>query len=362
MRNLHSESIARRWRLLLIALVALLVLVSACEGIGIQVVNQYQTVPAIPRHAPAQDTRADFDALPVPDGVDPALYAQLKDALYNELLKVQSGKNVSQPPSGVANQVADLELAEDEGAYYLSWSYRNLGDYDQDGAVGISDITPIAMYYGQDVPDIDGDPDDYSIQAVVDGSGNGTVDIADITPIAMSYGTSVDGYAVQTSADEAQTWDDLSPVLVGSATGDGRAGFEVLLDTPVERNIYHVVPYFGEEFGDDSNAVRYFTSELVLILETPAESGAGTAEDPYVVLLDTPYELRVEDDESVDVSASVTFDTMPPAFIAFTAEEPRLMTVENIMAGDFTVVALLGEIAPMPSGDVYFRAQGDLPP
>ena len=52
----------------------------------------------------------------------------------------------------------------------------------------------------------------------------------------------------------------------------------------------------------------------------------------------------------------------PPAFVVFAAEEPRLMTVENIMAGDFTVVALLGAIAPMPSGDVYFRAQGNLPP
>jgi len=362
MRNLHSESVAGRWHLLLIALAVMLLAASACKSVSL-----HRSLGQGPERAhlnqfPPESAAANYGADSAPDGVDPALYAKLKNVLRDELLRLDAYKRASQPPSGAANQVADLELAEDGGDYYLSWSYRNLGDYDQDGAVGISDITPIAMYYGQAVPEIDGDPDDYSIQAVVDGSGNGTVDIADITPIAMSYGTSVDGYAIQTSADEAQTWDDLPPVLVGTATGDGRVGFEVLLDSPVERNIYHVVPYFGAEFGDDSNAVRYFTSELVLILETPAESGAGTAEDPYVVLLDTPYELRVEDDEEVDISDSVDFETTPPAFITFAPDVPRLMTVDDVMAGDFTVVALLGEIAPMPSGVVYFRAQGDLPP
>ncbi len=362
MRNSYSVSGSRCLCMLSIALAVMLLLLSACGGFGIQLVTQYQTVPAGPSQSSPQETRADLDAQSVPDGVDPALYAQLKDALFSELLKVQGGKNASQPPTGDLNLVADLELAVVETEYHLIWSYRNLGDYDQNGAVGISDITPIAIHYGEAVPEIDGQPDDYSIQAVVDGSGNGTVDIADITPIAMNYGTTVDGYAVQTSGDEAQTWDDLPPVLVTAATGEGRKGFEVLLESPIERNIYHVVPYFGEEDGDDSNAVRYFTSKLVLIVETPPESGAGTAEDPYVVMLDTPYWLRVEDDEEADVSAGVAFETMPPAFIAFTAEEPRLMTVESIMAGDFTVVALLGELAPMPSGDVYFRAQGTLPP
>ena len=362
MRNLHSESVARLRCLPLIALAIVLLAASACKSVSLHLSLGQGAELAYIHQVPPESAVPDIGARAAPDGVDPALYAKLKNALRDELLRLDAYKRASQPPSGDVNLVADLALAEDGGDYYLSWSYRNLGDYDQDGAVGISDITPIAMYYGQAVPEIDGERDDYSIQAVVDGSGNGTVDIADITPIAMSYGTSVDGYAIQTSADEAQTWDDLPPVPVGAATGDGRAGFSALLETPVERNIYRVIPYFGEEFGDDSNAVRYFTSELVLILETPSESGAGTQEDPYVVMLDTPYELRVEDDEEVDVSASVAFDTMPPAFIVFTAEEPRLMTVENIMAGDFTVVALLGEIAPMPSGTVYFRAQGDLPP
>jgi len=362
MRNLHSESVLGRWRLLLIALAVILLLASACKSVGLHLSVGQQAEPVYSHQVPPESVLADLGAQSAPDGVDPVLYAKLKSALRDELLRVYGAKTISQPPSGDLSLVTDLELTVIESAYYLSWSYRNLGDYDQDGAVGISDITPIAMHYGEAVPEVDGQPDDYSIQAVVDGSGNGTVDIADITPIAMNYGTTVDGYTVQTSADEAQTWDDLTPVLVDTATGVGRKGFEVLLESPVERNIYHVVPYFGALDGDDSNAVRYFTGEFVLIVETPPESGAGTAEDPYVVLLDTPYELRVEDDEAVDVSGSVAFETMPPAFVVFTGEEPRLMTVENIMAGDFTVAALLGEIAPMPSGDVYFRAQGNLPP
>ena len=362
MRNLHSESDTRRWRLLLIALVVVLLAASACKSVSLHLSLGQGAERAYLHQAPPESAVVNSGTQGAPDGVDPALYAKLKSALQDELLRIQAYKKASQPPSGDLNLVTDLELTVIESAYYMSWSYRNVGDYDQDGTIGISDITPIAMYYGQAVPEVDGQPDAYSIQAVVDGSGNDIVDIADITPIAMNYGTTVDGYTVQTSCDEAQTWDDLTPVLVGTATGVGRKGFEVLLESPVERNIYHVVPYFGALDGDDSNAVRYFTSELILIVETPPESGAGTAEDPYVVLLDTPYELRVEDDEAVDVSGSVAFETMPPAFVVFAAEEPRLMTVENIMAGDFTVVALLGAIAPMPSGDVYFRAQGNLPP
>jgi hypothetical protein len=71
----------------------------------------------------------------------------------------------------------------------LSWSERNTGDYDNNGDVGIADITPIAQHYlhevGTDAEDV-----------LIDGSMSGQVGIEDITPIAQNYLSSVLGYNV----------------------------------------------------------------------------------------------------------------------------------------------------------------------
>lgn len=40
-----------------------------------------------------------------------------------------------------------VDLTYDATAERLSWSYVNLGDYDQNGEVGIPDITQIALHY-----------------------------------------------------------------------------------------------------------------------------------------------------------------------------------------------------------------------
>ena len=93
--------------------------------------------------------------------------------------------------------------------------------------------------------------------------------------------------------------------------------------------------------------------------------GTGTPDDPYVVLLDTPYQLKVIEDPSgaaIDRTEEACFETMPPAFITFSTDVNGLMTVDDVMAGDFWVVGLLGELAPLSTARVYFRVLGDLPP
>ncbi len=224
------------------------------------------------------DALAEIDAYPTPDGVDAELFAELKDALEEALLtqvesrlssrdsKDRSGglqattpliaqpgdcassvvsttaRFVSTPPTGESNLVDDLELIDDGGTYTLTWSYRNSGDYDQNGTVGISDITPIAMHYGETY-----DPtDENCIQAVVDGSCNYAVDIADITPIAMNFGVDCAGYRIQGGNTPEGTFTSFRNISMETATGEGRLSFSVEFSSATHLYL-RVVPYDSEE-------------------------------------------------------------------------------------------------------------------
>jgi len=92
-----------------------------------------------------------------------------------------------------------IESFGDEAAR-LSWNDQLRGDYNNNGSVGISDITPIAMYFGG-IPG-DGQGDDVA-EGFIDRGGetDNAVSIAEITPIAMHYGITIDGYNIYRSVD-----------------------------------------------------------------------------------------------------------------------------------------------------------------
>jgi hypothetical protein len=186
-------------------LVALIVLLASCGGGGSQPSNvSLQSsdgsggIQAANESVPQSldEALAELDALETPEGVDSALFQELKNELAALLAakaeQEGSGRVVSQAPSGDGNKVADLTLVDmTEGEYLLMWREINVGDYDNNGTVGIADITPIAMHYGEEATDPN------SETGLIDGyDGNGTVDIADITGIAMNFGTSIAGYNV----------------------------------------------------------------------------------------------------------------------------------------------------------------------
>jgi hypothetical protein len=247
-----------------------------------------------------------LEGMECPEGVDEELWGELKGAL-EEALKdsCRAGTNiggagvspanhlnhgrdaratiglpykrVSTPPTGGENRVRDLDLADHgDGAYTLTWHYRNLGDYDQNGTVGISDITPLAMHYGEDVPD--GDPERNSIQAVVDGSGNNIVDIADITPIAMFYGTCCAGYSIRSATSHPESVDETTEIDAASialAEGDERKSFsmEIVLSP---YSFIAVTPVDEEETpGELSNVVM--TPNHPPVAQLTAEPTEGDA-------------------------------------------------------------------------------------
>ena len=194
--------------------------------------------------ASLDDALTELDAYPCPDGVDAELFAELKDALAAGLTtnnqKPTTARFACAPPAGDENRVTDLAITDNGGGNYtLSWHYRNLGDYDQNGTVGISDITPIAMHYSETY-DREMEPD--CLLAVIDGSANSVIEIADITPIAMNYGVSCAGYRVQGQTAPG-SWTDIYSVQFSlSHTEAGRLQFSYDLGAPA-RDFYRVVPY-----------------------------------------------------------------------------------------------------------------------
>lgn len=93
-------------------------------------------------------------------------------------------------PSGDGNKVElNLTLSGPEQQDINLWfEERNLGDYDLNGTVSISDITPIAVHFGE--------TSGVSLP-VIDGSGNNKVDIADITALAQNFGHALSGYDLE---------------------------------------------------------------------------------------------------------------------------------------------------------------------
>lgn len=83
-------------------------------------------------------------------------------------------------------------------ANQLRWLYRSQGDYDQNGLVSISDLTPIAIHFGKSSGG--GEFNETSIESVVDGDGNGEINIADISPIAINFGNAIQSFNIYRGA------------------------------------------------------------------------------------------------------------------------------------------------------------------
>ncbi len=282
-------------------MLAVLLVLSTCGGKSkgntpsVPGIDAAQTDAQTPIEIPRDETLAELERMECPEGVEEALFDELKDALVEALKnscraaiygrrdssrKDDGGdesppysdssvdgdghsmlcpyKSVATPPTGEANRVNDLTITDNgDGTFTLSWHYKNLGDYDQNGTVGISDITPLAIHYGEEVAE--GDTERNSIQAVVDGSRNDIVDIADITPVAMNYGIECVTYSIRSALsypEDIEETSEINTAPVALAEGDDRKIFSVEL-TLSPLTYVAVAPVDAEgEFGELSNAVE----------------------------------------------------------------------------------------------------------
>ena len=252
-------------------------LLSACGAAGSGPLEQpdRRSVPALtlsyqpPVPGPIDEngvanSLAEIDRAVPPDGVDPMLWQELKQALQHAVLDRAADASTLQPglysfdnrsasftPYGTQNMVRDLQLSG-SGPWLLSWTYRNSGDYDLNGSVNISDLTPIGVNFG-----VKEDDPLWILARKADGDGNGEINIADVTPIGQNFGGTIVGYRVLGTNELAGEWNHL-----GNATVDvnlhknaDRLRFVIQLDS-LEYNNYALWPYDNSsDEGGWSNTV-----------------------------------------------------------------------------------------------------------
>jgi hypothetical protein len=136
-------------------------------------------------------------------------------------------RNVSKAPITEASRI-DFNYAPDFNLFY--WYYRHQGDYDQNGEVNISDLTPLAVHFGKTAA---GSSFNFtSVESVVDGDGNGIINISDISPIGINFGNIVESFNIYAGAlalypqnpADPSTAAELANVTLDSFTGNKAAG------------------------------------------------------------------------------------------------------------------------------------------
>jgi len=246
-----------------------------------------------------------LEKLPCPEGVEVTLWDELKGALKEALAKA-----TSMPPTGNTNRIEDLACSlDDDSEYVLSWLYRNCGDYNQNGAVGIEDITPLAIHFGEDAT-----PENEWI----DGDFDGRVHISDITPIAMNFGVNVHHYSIQGSHFFGGFFTEVAQlVFPESAPNDARLVLEHSLGEEPEYLYWRIVPVDNKgNAGDASNTAQVSAAPppAVRILSINPLGGVTGTEVTFnaVVSGETPFDYAwdfgggAEPDESTEEAPTVT--------------------------------------------------------
>ena len=207
----------------------------------------------------------ELDSLEIPKGANPAVFESLRDALRDALIARGNGKLVATPPTGSVNAIPDLVITDNgNGTFNYAWHYYNVGDYNQDGTVGIADITPLAIHFNQTwskaVP-----AEVNTLQAVADGSNSEKVDISDVTPIAMNFGVQVSAYRLEKCATENGTYTEVQIIPLSEGLDKETARMRFSIDiTPEAGMWYRLVPVDSDgNGGEASNAMQPPSAETV---------------------------------------------------------------------------------------------------
>lgn len=193
---LHRISIA--------VLAALLLIIAASCGHGNN--TTLPTTMGSPRTASShtasiEKALTELDSLPCPAGVTPETWAKVKDSFRNVAQDRLAGKEALQLQDyDYDTAVPDLKWEQPNfnGLVALTWGYVLPGDYNQNGLVEISDLTPLAQNYNQawsgDVTE-----NDYDLMpAVCDGDKDNTVDSdGDVAKIFDHFDDTIAGYSIE---------------------------------------------------------------------------------------------------------------------------------------------------------------------
>lgn len=173
---------------------------------------------------------------PAPDGVSPQLWSQL-NARLQQVLAQRTTAAVG--PVGNGSIVPDFMLRDTAGTLEASWSYRQQGDYNLDGRVNISDLTPLGIHYGKTYTSVD-----WFVAQIADGNSDGAVNLQDVTPLGQAFGARLDAYRIESSSD-GNTYATVDPQIAYGASNPqyGYPRFLVTVASAQAGHWYRVVPY-----------------------------------------------------------------------------------------------------------------------
>jgi len=263
-----------------------------------------QPAPSVPPGGQAVDeVLAELEAMPTPEGVSDAVFSELKAALRDALTAKGVSKLASGPPIGPSNSVDDLTLVDyGNDNYGLTWSYTNVGDYNQDGIVNISDITPLAVHFNEAA-----DP----TNEWIDGNGDTVINISDITPLAAGFFNELAGYSIQADDDPGGVFPEVDRVNFADATGENRLRFSVDL-AELSKVYYRVVPFDSASAeGEASRVVS--TSEMAFNPVEDTELGGGSyafssANIPSDVTVTVLGDAKFEGSGDIIIDGTLTAD------------------------------------------------------
>jgi hypothetical protein len=279
-------------------------------------------------------------------------------------------RGTSAPPDSNLSRITSLTF---DGVDTLTWFYAFQGDYGQDGEVSVADLTPLGQNFKEISPA--GLPNPFPItmaESQVDGDNNGQCNINDLTWIGQNLGkNALGGFHVFRSANQADAPTtatgpngagaaEIGVVQVGDALNlaqksTERLRYEFTIAAPVANDFYWVRPF-------DSNGAAGIASNVAggnpaalpaLSLTTAAESGSGTAADPYVFLDTTNYTFTLLDapgGNDVSTDPLTTFNVSVPAAGTFTG---NVLDVAAGFQGDFVVTGTYNGNQNHNSSDIY---------
>ncbi len=208
----------------------------------------------------------ELSALTAPDGVNPSTFEMLKQALAEALNERRSNRIVFKPPTGPSNRARNLRLINTDGAFTLRWNYTNVGDYNQDGAVTIADVLPLAREFRKPVT-----PDNEWI----DGDGDGSINISDVKPLADNFFSVCEGYKVQGSDSSLFSWTEIGTITRAEATGPGTLTFNFEITDLSTYQTFRVIPYDNQNIDGEPSEDTLHAYSLTISGTVEWNTGGG---------------------------------------------------------------------------------------
>ena len=217
---------------------------------------------------------------PVPEIVNPALQVQLERALDASLLEAGRTRETRGAAVGPGSGSPDFVALETNPTTLVAfWSYRNQGDYDLNGEVNVSDLTPLGQNFLKSEQDTD-----WITAQWADGDFNGVNNLADVSSIGQNFGARVDGYQLESKDGPSQDWVPVQsqPVILG-----GIVRQDMSFPKPAGIVSYRVRPYFDNgltlEYGTPSNEFAYgatFRLNWPMLGGSPQHTGRASNAGP----------------------------------------------------------------------------------